>query len=184
MSTTILTSGLVYASVVIWYKVSHLPVLLVISRDPRRQRKGRLFLYDRPETYACRGHWRFCRPLEYRGYVQEYQAVAWQRGAADLERPRAGACGGDKFLAVLGGLGVVYPVWLSEKQHPDHAVVRCQDPSEFSGCVGHIEKGAVAETNYCNVRQSYRTCTNYRVLYQSRSCGCIINYQKCESSHK
>ena len=30
---------------------------------------------------------------------------------------------------------------------------------------GRIAKGAVAETNYYNVRQSYRTCTNYRLLY-------------------
>ena len=46
---------------------------------------------------------------------------------------------------------------------------------------GRIAKGAVAETNYYNVRQSYRTCTNYRVLYRCRGFGCIINYEKCES---
>jgi len=44
-----------------------------------------------------------------------------------------------------------------------------------------IAAGAVAETNYYNVRQSYRTCTNYRVLYRCRGFGCIINYEKCES---
>jgi hypothetical protein len=41
---------------------------------------------------------------------------------------------------------------------------------------------AMAETNYYNIRQSYRTCTNYRILYQRRSFGSIINYEKCESS--
>ena len=91
------------------------------------------------------------RSLEHRGYVQEYQAVAGQRGAADVERPMAGACGGDKSVAVFGGVGVIYPVWLSEKQHPDHAVVFRQDPSELSGCVGRIAKSAVAETNYIMV---------------------------------
>ena len=65
-----------------------------------------------------------------------------------MERPMAGACGGDKSVAVFGGVGVIYPVWLSEKQHPDHAVVFRQDPSELSGCVGRIAKSAVAETNY------------------------------------
>ena len=48
-----------------------------------------------------------------------------------MERPMAGACGGDKSVAVFGGVGVIYPVWLSEKQHPDHAVVFRQDPSEL-----------------------------------------------------
>ena len=112
----------------------------------------------------------------------EYQTVAGQRGAADMERPRTGTCGGDRPVAVLGGVGMVYPVLLSEKQPQDHAMVFRQDPSELSRCVGRIAKGAVAETNYYNVRQSYRTCTNYRVLYRCRSYGCIIIYKKCESS--
>jgi hypothetical protein len=77
---------------------------------------------------------------------------------------------------------MVYPVWLSEKQPQDHAMVLGQDPSELSGYVGRIAKGAVAEMNYYNVRQSYRTYTNYRVLYRCRNVGCIIIYKKCESS--
>jgi hypothetical protein len=36
-------SRLVYAKVVIWYKVSHMPVLLVISRDPARKEKDDFF---------------------------------------------------------------------------------------------------------------------------------------------
>lgn len=41
---------------------------------------------------------------------------------------------------------------------------------------GRIATGAVAETNYCYVRQSFRTCTNYRVPYRFRSYGGIIKY--------
>jgi len=146
------------------------------------QGKGRFFLHDRSEAYACRGDWRFCGAMEHRGYFQEYQTVSGQRRAADVERPRAGTCGGDKPVAVFGGVGVVYPVWLWENQTANYTMVFHQNFSEFPGCVGSIAKGAVAETNYYNVRQSYRTCTNYRVLHRCRSYGCIINYEKCESS--
>ena len=99
-----------------------------------------------------------------------------------MERPGSRACGSDRSVAVFGGVGMVYPIWVSEKQYPDYAVVCRQEPSEFSGCIGRIAAGTVAQKNYYNVRQSYRTCTNYRVLYQCRSIGSIINYEKCESS--
>jgi len=58
-----------------------------------------------------------------------------------------------------------------------------QDLSEFPGCVGRVATGAVAEANYYNVRQSYRTFTNYRVSYRCLGSSSIINYEKCESSH-
>src|SRR4030043_685284 len=148
---------------------------------PRGQGKRRLFLYNRSATGSRRGHRRFCGSLEHRGYFQEYQAVPGKRATTDVERPGAGACGSAQSVAVFGGLGVVYPVWLRENQPVHHAVVFLQNLSELPGCVGRVAAGAVAETNCYNVRQSYRTCTNYRVLYQSRIFGCIINYEKCES---
>ena len=60
---------------------------------------------------------------------------------------------------------------------------RCHDAVivELPGCVGRFAAGTVAETNYYNVRRSYRTCSNYRVSYRCLGSGSIINYQKCES---
>jgi hypothetical protein len=52
--------------------------------------------------------------------------------------------------------------WLSEKQSPDHVMVRHQEPSELSGCVESTAKGAVVEVNCCNVRKSHHTLANCR----------------------
>jgi len=139
----------------------------VVGNKPRScgQGKGRLFLYNRSEPDARRGYRRFCRSLEHRGCVQEYQAVSGQRRTADMEGPRPGACGGDKPVALFGGLGLVYPVWPWQDQTAGHTVVSLEELSELSGCVGRAAACALAETNYSDVRQSYRTCANYRVLY-------------------
>ena len=145
---------------------------------PRRT----LLSYDRSEIDASRGHRRFCRSLEHRGHFQEYQTVPGQRGTSDVEEPRAATCGGDKPVALFGGVGVVYPVWLCQNQTANHTVVSLEELPELPGCVGRVVTGAVAEANYYNVRQSYRTCTNYRVSYRCLGSSSIINYEKCESS--
>ena len=85
-------------------------------------------------------------------------------------------------MVVFDGVGVVYPVWLCQNQTANHTMVSLEELSELPGCVGRLAAGAVAETNYYNVRQSYRTCTHYRVSYRCLGSSSIINYEKCESS--
>ena len=93
-----------------------------------------------------------------------------------------GTSGGDRTVAVFGGVGVVSSTRVQEDLAADRSLVSGQGVSEFSRRVGRSATRSVASTNYYHVRKTYRNCQNYRILNRRASSSSVINIQKRESS--
>ena len=102
---------------------------------PKWQRKGRLSFQHRCDDGPCRGIGLLRRPLANRRHIQKHQATSRWAGAANLERPRAGACGRTGSLAVFDGLAVVSEGKVQTKAFRSSAVVPSEGGSEFRRCV-------------------------------------------------
>jgi len=100
------------------------------------QRERRFFLYHRFESQSRRGHRRFCRPMEYRGYIQEHKAVSRWPAAPDLEgqRPETSRC--CELLALFGGVALVSAAEESQQNFSGSSLVSWQNLPELSGCFG------------------------------------------------
>ncbi len=115
---------MVYTRVVLWYKVSRKPILLVISRDPDGKEKRRLLFYNRFDDDCRTGSGMLQRPMGNRRYFQKYKAASWRTAAADLQNQRPGACGWFESLAVLG----VWLWYLSQKTNNRYFIVQPWNP--------------------------------------------------------
>lgn len=112
-----------------------------------RQRERRFFLHHRFESQSFRSHWWFCRPLEYRGYIQEHKAVSRWPAAPDLEAQRSRTSCCCELLALFGGVALVSPAEESPQNFSCSSLVSWQNLPELSGCFGLSSTRALATEN-------------------------------------
>jgi len=176
------SQGLLWAGIVLWYKASHDPVLLVISRDPAGKEKGDFFFTTDVSMAPHRSNRDFRWQMVHRGHLQEYQTISRHRGTAMLEGAGPRTSGDHRTGVVFADLGVVSVLWPAKQLHHPTPMVSCQDAPEFSGRSDLPAAGAVAPANYYPVRKTGRTSQNLQNLqipYPSPRKRCIINNQKC-----
>jgi len=146
---------------VLWYAVKpDQQVLLVIVRDPDRDRTRRLLLHHRPGRRPRRRRHRIPLPLGHRGHLPGGQATPRRPTAANLERRRPRTRRRTLVLDLHRDLVLVHPHPRPRPTLADPALVPQQAHPELPRRPRRTTNNPVAPTNYRHLRPTATHPTN------------------------